>query len=243
MENWITVATFTYPTEVALIKSYLEAEGIAFNVKDELAIQADNFLSNAIGGVKLQVKPDDVERVKQIVIEFGFTPEQGFVPSRFWTKFDAVTSGFPLMNNWRIELRFFFLSAFLLMLVATSIYIISRPTLEEELLENRWCLNYIEHEGKKYIPRTNNLSIIGLFNCDENIWMRDRNRVVLPGFETSSVDAYWDLKDEKIVISDPSNLESVYAGEYEIEKSFDEMILTSENTILHCSKATSYGGY
>ena len=72
MENWITVATFTYPTELALVKSYLEAEEIEFNVKDELAVQADNFLSNAIGGVKLQVKDKDLDRVKEIVIEFGY---------------------------------------------------------------------------------------------------------------------------------------------------------------------------
>ncbi len=122
MENWITVATFTYPTEVALIKSYLEAEGIEFNMKDELAIQADNFMSNAIGGVKLQVTSEDLERVKQIVIEFGFTPDQEFVPSPFWTKFDEVTSKIPFVRMLKVEARFTVISAVSLLLLVSLIY-------------------------------------------------------------------------------------------------------------------------
>ncbi len=122
MENWITVATFTYPTEVALIKSYLEAEGIEFNMKDELAIQADNFMSNAIGGVKLQVTSEDLERVKQIVIEFGFTPDQDFVPSPFWTKFDEVTSKIPFVRMLKVEARFTVISAVSLLLLVSLIY-------------------------------------------------------------------------------------------------------------------------
>jgi hypothetical protein len=122
MENWITVATFTYPTELALVKSFLEAEKIEFNVKDELAVQADNFLSNAIGGVKLQVKEKDLERVKEIVVEFGYTPEQDFLPSPFWTKFDELTSKLPFMRMLKVEARFTFIAAIFLFIVVTLIY-------------------------------------------------------------------------------------------------------------------------
>lgn len=122
MENWITVATFTYPTELALVKSFLEAEEIEFNVKDELAVQADNFLSNAIGGVKLQVKEKDLERVKEIVVEFGYTPEEDFVPSPFWTKFDEITSNIPFIRMLKVEARFTVLAAVSLLFIVTFIY-------------------------------------------------------------------------------------------------------------------------
>lgn len=122
MVNWITVATFTYPTELSLVRSYLEAEEIEFNVKDELAVQADNFLSNAIGGVKLQVQEKDLERVKEIVVEFGYTPEQDFVASPFWTKFDEITSKIPFMRMLKVEVRFTVLAAVLLLFIVTFIY-------------------------------------------------------------------------------------------------------------------------
>lgn len=243
MENWITVATFTYPTELSLVKSYLEAEEIEFNVKDELAVQADNFLSNAIGGVKLQVKPKDVERVKAIVIDFGHTPESDIKPSRFWTSFDAFTASLPFIKNLRIELRLIFISTVVLLSIVSTLVLFLKPTLKEELIDNKWCLNYVEYNGKKYTPSTLGLVIKGFYNCDENIDFTKPDHVLLPGFETKQVYAYWDLVDDKIIISDPSELGSVYAGEYAVNKSFGEMILTSETTILYCSKATFHGGY
>lgn len=56
METFITIATFQYPHQAYIIKAKLESEGIYVLLKDELTIQAHNFLSNAIGGVKLQIK-------------------------------------------------------------------------------------------------------------------------------------------------------------------------------------------
>lgn len=61
MRNLITIKTFEYPQESYIIKNKLESEGIYVFLKDELTIQTDNFLSNAIGGVKLQVQESDIE--------------------------------------------------------------------------------------------------------------------------------------------------------------------------------------
>ena len=63
MKGLRTIATFTYPAETFVIKSKLESEGIECFIKDELTIQSHNFLSNAIGGLKLQVNPNDVEKL------------------------------------------------------------------------------------------------------------------------------------------------------------------------------------
>ena len=61
MSKFVTVATFTYPQEAYVIKSKLEAEGIVVFLKNELAIQTENFLSNAIGGVQLQIPEISLE--------------------------------------------------------------------------------------------------------------------------------------------------------------------------------------
>ncbi len=70
MLDFTTIKVFEYPHEAQIIKNKLEAEGIYVFLKDELTIQTDNFLSNAIGGVKLQVKAKDIKKAKEIVSLF-----------------------------------------------------------------------------------------------------------------------------------------------------------------------------
>ncbi len=67
----VTVAIFPLPQDAYIIKARLESEGIPVFLKDELTIQTDNFLSNAIGGVKFQVSESNAEAATAILIEQG----------------------------------------------------------------------------------------------------------------------------------------------------------------------------
>lgn len=64
LEELQTVATFTSPWEAQLAKAVLESEGIEAMIADENLIRLYWALSNAIGGVKVQVRPDDLERAR-----------------------------------------------------------------------------------------------------------------------------------------------------------------------------------
>lgn len=72
MEDWITVITFTFPSESYIPRSVLESEGIEVFMKDELTAQVHNFYSNAIGGVKLMVRKDEARRAYEILKGAGF---------------------------------------------------------------------------------------------------------------------------------------------------------------------------
>jgi len=63
----ITIATYSYPHEMAISRSKLEAHGIECFVRDELTVQVHNFYSNAIGEVKLEVQEQDVKQAIQIL--------------------------------------------------------------------------------------------------------------------------------------------------------------------------------
>jgi hypothetical protein len=63
----ITVATFTNPLEAHIVRGRLQAEHIETYVAHEHHIWANWFLSTALGGVKLQVKPEDVPRAREIL--------------------------------------------------------------------------------------------------------------------------------------------------------------------------------
>lgn len=67
MEQLVTIKTFTYPHETYVTRGKLESEGIQTFLKDEMTVQVHNFYSNAIGGVKLQVSSEDVERALSII--------------------------------------------------------------------------------------------------------------------------------------------------------------------------------
>lgn len=54
-ETFKTIARFQYSTEAQIIKGRLEAEGIQVFLSDNLTIDTDPLVSNAIGGVKLKV--------------------------------------------------------------------------------------------------------------------------------------------------------------------------------------------
>jgi DNA-directed RNA polymerase subunit RPC12/RpoP len=81
-EKFITVLTFTFVYEAAIIRGRLESEGIPCFVQDELTIQVAPFYSNAIGGVKLQVRESDLNQAIEILKETGYIKEDGWHPSK-----------------------------------------------------------------------------------------------------------------------------------------------------------------
>lgn len=77
MDNWDTLITFTYPHEAHVAKGFLESEGIETLIQDEMTTQVKNFLSNAIGGVKLLVRNEDYERGIAILKQGGYIFDEG----------------------------------------------------------------------------------------------------------------------------------------------------------------------
>ncbi|HRO43610.1 MAG TPA: DUF2007 domain-containing protein [Flavipsychrobacter sp.] len=72
MDNLVTIKSFTYAHEAAMARSVIESEDIFCFLKDELTIQANPFYSNALGGVKLQVKEEDRVNAIRILKEYGY---------------------------------------------------------------------------------------------------------------------------------------------------------------------------
>jgi tetratricopeptide (TPR) repeat protein len=65
--NLVTIATFSHPTEAYIPKTKLESEGIWSFVADGDTVTANWLYSNAIGGVKLRVKKEDVEQALAVL--------------------------------------------------------------------------------------------------------------------------------------------------------------------------------
>ena len=66
-DSFTTVAVFQYSAEAQIIKGRLEAENINVFLADEYTVDTDPLVSNAIGGVKLQVYTEQVEAARNII--------------------------------------------------------------------------------------------------------------------------------------------------------------------------------
>ena len=67
-----TIKTFTYPTDAAIMRSFLDDQGIKTFLNNEINAQVDPLLSNALGGVQLMVPEEQAERAIALLLENGF---------------------------------------------------------------------------------------------------------------------------------------------------------------------------
>ena len=72
MHNYKLIATFTYPSELVVARSVLEAHDVDCYVRDEITVQVHNFLSNAVGGIRLEVPTAKVEEARSILMSSGY---------------------------------------------------------------------------------------------------------------------------------------------------------------------------
>ena len=75
MENketaWIGVAVFNYPSEVQVLRTLLESEGIECFLKDEFMSEILPGISD-VGNIGLMVQQKDVEKTLEIMRNGGF---------------------------------------------------------------------------------------------------------------------------------------------------------------------------
>ncbi len=65
-DNYTILAVFEYSTEAQVVKTKLDSEDIRTMLMDEKTIDSDPLISQAIGGVKLLVHNNDLEKAATI---------------------------------------------------------------------------------------------------------------------------------------------------------------------------------
>lgn len=99
MDTYITLKTFTYPSEAYILRGKLESEGISCFLQDELTVQSNPLYSNAVGGVKLQVKEADLSEATSIMLAGGYQPDTDSGPPKFYTSLAKFTSAIPFISQ------------------------------------------------------------------------------------------------------------------------------------------------
>jgi hypothetical protein len=117
MNNWVTIATFNYAHQAALLKGRIESEGLLCNIKDELIVNTNPLYSNAIGGVKVQVRDCDVQNVIPLLKELGYNVEADASFEKLVTKVVRFTQKIPVINKYPLERRY------TLLMLAASLFL------------------------------------------------------------------------------------------------------------------------
>jgi hypothetical protein len=72
MEKFITVAVFDYVHEIQILKHRLDQEELQYFFENEIMSSFAPMYSNALGGIKLKIHPNDYETVKTILQEMKY---------------------------------------------------------------------------------------------------------------------------------------------------------------------------
>jgi hypothetical protein len=70
MEEFKTIAIFNYTHEIVVLKHILDQEEIPYYFENETMSSIAPFYSNALGGIKLKINPNDFTRVQEILDQF-----------------------------------------------------------------------------------------------------------------------------------------------------------------------------
>ena len=228
MNNWVTILTFTYPQEAHLIKTKLQSENIEVFIKDELTTQSNNFLSNAIGGVKLQVKEQDFKQAYLLLKKLGYIKEPKQKTNSF---FNNLTKKIPFLNKLSYDKRLVIILVFLTLAFTIPVTLLSLPSsLSEQITNNIWCIDKLVFQNKIYPINSTGVRIITDNDCTETISFCKNGTVFLAGLNTSSIEAEWKITGENIKIFNSDTLGYIYNGLYKIDFETNMLMLQSENT-------------
>lgn len=92
MEKLITLRSFNSSSELDIAMAYLESNGIECFSKDE--IMSRTYVSNVVGGAKLQVKEEQLEDAIARLIEGGYLKKENLEPSPEFKFIDKILSKF-----------------------------------------------------------------------------------------------------------------------------------------------------
>ena len=67
MEKFKTIAIFTFPSEYIVLDHLLEQANLRHVFQNEMMVSVLPFHSNAVGGIRLKVHLEDVEKAKIII--------------------------------------------------------------------------------------------------------------------------------------------------------------------------------
>ncbi|MFO0360786.1 MAG: hypothetical protein ACK500_03095 [Flavobacteriales bacterium] len=227
MEQWVVVYIASRVSEVHVMQAILAQHGIENRLRDENLIQAQPFYSNAVGGVKVEVRLEDAEQAVAILRNGGYTPE-------------PISEDDPEAARARLvqaDKRFWRRIKIVGGIAVVCIIVAFILTFPEERVDPRfkvWCVRSVQSLGVHSRPDTKSAEgiTIELHGCEESVYFNDDGTVTLPGFDSPAVNAFWQFTETGIEIYGASDYTGRYNDVYDLEQKGASLRLISDRTII-----------
>ena len=125
MPALVTILSAQYPQQAYIIKAHLESEGIECFIKDELTVQTNPLYSNAIGGIKLQVKEEDIPEATKILRSEGYLTERESNENPY-EEIKWLADKIPFFKNVRFEVRLIIMVVIVVAVTYLLIYFLTK---------------------------------------------------------------------------------------------------------------------
>lgn len=241
MEGYQRVASFTYPHEMLAIEARFKSEGIDYHIADDLIVGVFQFASNAVGGIKLIVADQDVERALKILGEEGYDSREEVAHEvKLLARIDKFTSKIPLLGRLPLLLRLFSLLIVPALVVAIILSILLRPTITEVLVAQDWCLVSATHNGNdvsfETIPHQEQFVT---FQIDPDVaclyYMRfeKMGRFYLEGLP-NNMGTYgtWSVVDDELIIEDVNYYPELLNASFDVDYNGNSVIFESDQAVI-----------
>ena len=234
LDNFVTIKTFTGISDLAIPRTLLEANGLECRVLDELTVQVSPLYSNAIGGIKLQVRESDIQKAAEILKDGGFVTDEDLKPVNDLAKLYNRTSQLPLLKNLRPELRLIIIASIVASAIVCILYFAMAPSTYEQLTKSPWCVGQITYKGELFTPSDPESQIQFIISgggCEETLWLYKDGKISLPG---EFYYGFWELDGGSLRISQTEKYNHIYDGVYDINLSGNKLVLKSKQTTIYC---------
>ncbi len=223
-----------------VVRSRLEFEGITCFVKDELTIQVDNFYSNAVGGLELQVRVEDQENALLVLKEMGLVHDQ--IKPRKTSKLLKLTDRIPLLNRWPLSLRILALLPFVIAPLMYFVHLKTQPSVAGLLLRTNWCVHSIKYNGVPTLYNT--LPEKAIYDpyqpYETQIYIDEDYHIFLPTEGHEQIMGHILMRNDSVEIYGLDTLQHVYHHVYKVDVTHSRLLLTSDSTTIWCTITTRH---
>jgi Putative prokaryotic signal transducing protein len=231
MSSFVTILTVPFPGNVSIIKARLESEGIKCFLKDDVTIQIDPLISNAVGGTKLQVKEEDAPQALEILYSQGYLTRESVENPDTYSGLKKFADQLPFFKKLRFEMRLLIWLLIILIIPMAFIIWIAAPSTSKDITEEHWSINVLYYKGKAYAPYS-----AGGQTYSQSIIFNKNGDVILPGFSGQQIKGRWSIQGKILTIHDADDFGYVYNGVYDVVFSNQgfELVLKSQATTIDC---------
>src|SRR6185437_14589876 len=176
--------------------------------------------------------------------ELGYIKDEPVEPDLL-TQIDKKTANIPFLKLLPVSSRTILLTLLICLPVGTILYFIMRPSIYESLTTTTWCVDKIYFNNKLVGPKTiEQIYLVDmngnkLLSC-ESLDLRPNKVLNLPGLNSRLAFGYWRFNDDETVTMNADTFKNIYNGKYEVEVSYNTLILKSATTTIYAYRSLSF---